>query len=1349
MNKKFLKKTLAITTSVATTLSVSGISLLAPIFVANAVTINDGDTIKTATSFDVWIVKKVGTKMFKRLILNPQVFASYGHLSWGAIKTVSSAEAAMYTESKLVRAVGDPKVYELSSAPDSDTGLKKWVNMTAAEFTAAGNDWDSIYEINAVDRDNYTVSTDITPTTVTPTPTPTPTPTTGTGVKVSLASATPVADSVAMGAQDQVFARINFLGLSNTTVSAVSITRGGLANDADLSEVQLWDGATELGSAQALNTTTHKATFSSLSWVVPAGLTKVLTVTGSIAASGTATTSTAPRLGIAAAADITVNTAVSSDSVFPIYSNAMTLAGLAIGRLDFVVRTVPGDLSPVSGSTEQEIASWTLSAVNENMNVKKIRITNIGSAGTADISNIKLKVTGVQIGSTVASLASDGSATFDLTSAPLSILSGSNKIVYAYADITKGINTSRTVRFEVTNATDVTAMGQSTGGSVTITIGSGATFTAQTGVVQTISQGTILTIALNGATSPSAQRFVRGESQVLTSAFRFSNGAGEDQRVTRLKLLLAGTGADATDVSNVTLYKYDETLGTETMIGSPTSFIGLTATFGVNTTPTLDPGLFDVLKSKNVVIHVRVDITSSATWTGDNFDINISEARVDGIQSAADIGAAVITSVDTEAPDHFASSNNGILTWAKSSSSPASQNVVPGTKDFAFGAFDLTMSREGGTMSSLTVNLCDGVCVASTAANGGTGDFTNVKLWNGTTQLGTTVAAPSSSATFNFNLVLAEDKTVTVKVTADVPTDAVAQWAATDQAGVALSATTSAPVATGSSSSASLPAASLPLTDALGNVMTALAETVTVAFQTVPSTTIILNANQATLSKVVLAAGTSGDVKVSSIKFTASSSTTLDAAGNSAADTNFGTLKLFDGATQIGSTLSAFTNVSGGDTAIFSGLSVTIPKGTSKLLELKGNVIAAPSGTFMFVGISDLTDPSDVVATGLSSNTTIYGTATSQNGNSGQITMSGAGSLLVEVDADTPLARYVTVGATAGKTGVEFSKFKFTATNEPIDLERLVVTLDTSNNQGTNTNDISNFASLQLFSGTTAVSNKDYPAGSNAASYATSTFTFSPLLRVAKGGSVVLTLKGDLNGTSNGANSTTTPRFFIVDVTGAIDGVATGITGRGVDSGVQTVVASAGTGTKNPQVSTNVNEVTVVRSKPIFALCTASNCSKATPSGSLVPGVSEVLRFRITAEGDDVIFSGASGTGGHNINFTIAQSGGKTVGNRVMNFYEVGKSAALQTITVVNATGSVDGTAGINVIYATTTIASGTYKEYYLDYDLQDYTVSGNTYRLSIANAATDISWGDGVTGDISIANITDGLPMTGGTLTK
>jgi len=135
-------------------------------------TIIDGDLIRNPNAegmaqFDIYIVKLVGDKKFKRLILSPHVFESYEHFDkngngnpWDDVVDVAQSVMDEQTTSDLVRAVGDSKVYRLTAS--GDTGTKRWMNMTATQFRAQGSDSDSIYEINATDRNAYTAGVDVT-----------------------------------------------------------------------------------------------------------------------------------------------------------------------------------------------------------------------------------------------------------------------------------------------------------------------------------------------------------------------------------------------------------------------------------------------------------------------------------------------------------------------------------------------------------------------------------------------------------------------------------------------------------------------------------------------------------------------------------------------------------------------------------------------------------------------------------------------------------------------------------------------------------------------------------------------------------------------------------------------------------------------------------------------------------------------------------------------------------------------------------------------------------------------------------------------------------------------------------
>jgi hypothetical protein len=109
--------------------------------------LNEGDIVKTIDNPDVYIIKYKNQKQYKRLILSPSVFNSYGHLKWSNLKIVSQSQLDSYTTSSLVRETTDPAIYELF--PDGDKGERRVLDTTKPYDT------DSVYEINGADRGSY------------------------------------------------------------------------------------------------------------------------------------------------------------------------------------------------------------------------------------------------------------------------------------------------------------------------------------------------------------------------------------------------------------------------------------------------------------------------------------------------------------------------------------------------------------------------------------------------------------------------------------------------------------------------------------------------------------------------------------------------------------------------------------------------------------------------------------------------------------------------------------------------------------------------------------------------------------------------------------------------------------------------------------------------------------------------------------------------------------------------------------------------------------------------------------------------------------------------------------------
>jgi len=133
-----------------------GVNISSPVSnpnIINAVDIPEGTLIRARGDIDIYIVKYVGSKKFKRLILSPSVFNNYGHLRWEDIMDVDQSIVDSFITSNLVRAVYDHKIYVLY--PSGDTGEKRWVKDYNV-LTRLGYDPDAVYEINQFDRDSYT-----------------------------------------------------------------------------------------------------------------------------------------------------------------------------------------------------------------------------------------------------------------------------------------------------------------------------------------------------------------------------------------------------------------------------------------------------------------------------------------------------------------------------------------------------------------------------------------------------------------------------------------------------------------------------------------------------------------------------------------------------------------------------------------------------------------------------------------------------------------------------------------------------------------------------------------------------------------------------------------------------------------------------------------------------------------------------------------------------------------------------------------------------------------------------------------------------------------------------------------
>jgi hypothetical protein len=468
LNAKTLQKGISAVTMFATVVCLSGVSMLAPL-TASAATIVDGDIVKTnavnsdgtpaVSSLDVYIIKTVGTKKFKRLVLNPNIFASYGHLKWENLKTISQTEIDGYTTSSLVRVDGDSKVWALTPVTGGDTGAKSWVNVTAEQFIdEANSDPDSIYTINSTDATAYSSKADITTVTQLKAFYQNGTLPVGAGdgaLQVSLASTTPEADNVPNGVGVE-FLQFNLTASDkdDVIVNSITLTAGGLGNATKIDSVALYDeDGNRINSTLKDVNSDKEANINVSGFTVKAGTTETITVKAKVEAS----TESIFNLSVKEAADISSN-AASVTGAFPVTGNSLgsvTASGLATLIVDD--DGTPSDVN--LGDEDVVISKFKITNDNnENATVSRIALKRdssiADSAADDDFENLALYSGTSKIAE--ADEITNKYVTFNITEG-IVIPKNQTKKFNVKADVIDGAG--KDINIALDNAIDVDAMG--------------------------------------------------------------------------------------------------------------------------------------------------------------------------------------------------------------------------------------------------------------------------------------------------------------------------------------------------------------------------------------------------------------------------------------------------------------------------------------------------------------------------------------------------------------------------------------------------------------------------------------------------------------------------------------------------------------------------------------------------------------------------------------------------------------------------------------------------------------------------------------------------------------------------
>lgn len=780
MSKK-LQKSISVVTSVATTLSLSGVAMLAPM-AALATDIVDGDLIRNPNAegmaqFDIYIVKIVGDKKFKRLILSPHVFESYEHFdkngngnNWDDVIDVDQATMDQYTTSDLVRVDGDTKVYRLHAEEGADTGTKYWLNMTADEFTAVF-DADSIYTINSTDVAGYTAGSDITD----PNATFPPTGVVSEGtLTVSLAADTPAATVVPENAARVPFTKINLTATGgDVVVDSLTVQRTGLvAQDGAFSSINVVDVDTnETVATDKTLSSSHEATIND-DITVESGTTKSIMLVGNMASSLDSYDGEVPTLSLVS---MTLKDDATLNATLPIEGNPMTLnstISIATVTLGTGPSNPSSDNAPKIGQTDVNFTEIKISntSSNEAVLVEQIKFTQYGSASDSDVENLDLVDSSDN--SVIATLANmtDKEAVFNFDT-PLEIGKGKNKSFMVRGDTVDGA--ARTVDMSVEKYTDILVKGKLYGFYVTPTAGSGAASSEPRidGTAHTIGEGTLKVTQA----SISASNLAEGGTQQILGAFDMVV-KGEPITISQIGWMThidlndptASSNATTSDITNLTIYDengsvvagpMDPTHKWETSDGDDA--YGVATTTDAITVP--------------VGTHTYTVKADLSTDFSANDTIQVSVTPGANITAKGDITGKSITATPSTSVSSVTQTVKAGSLYVSLDPSVTTASVVKGTNDYVFAKLVLDTTGSGEAINVTQVQ----VRVDSTTAL--TEELSNFRIFDGDTELSVTndpdsdLTNDANPATSTFSLAdtltIAKGTTKTLTIKANISRD--------------------------------------------------------------------------------------------------------------------------------------------------------------------------------------------------------------------------------------------------------------------------------------------------------------------------------------------------------------------------------------------------------------------------------------------------------------------------------------------------------------------------------------------------------------------------------------------------
>ncbi|HSR88846.1 MAG TPA: hypothetical protein VLK22_00405 [Candidatus Udaeobacter sp.] len=726
------------------------------------------------------------------------------------------------------------------------------------------------------------------------------TPVVGGSVTASLASDSPAAGNIADGSAYNNVLKLSLTASAATNITGITLTKTGLIANTNISGVSVWDSqGNRHGDVMTSLTSDNKITVSFGAYPVSvlAGSSESLLIKVNVA-----TTANSGLVGfnVAAATDIMSNGTVGGS--FPIVGNQMSIVD---GNSSLAAFSVTGQSVGGSATQPASTASGNLNIGDMQKEVAKFRFAETSGNEDVQISRLTFYIAGTVQDSDLANFsvyAPDGSLLgnggsmvnryvtvkfANLYTVPKS----TNRDLSLKVDVVNG--STRNFNVHVQNDYDMLVKGLTTGFYVLPT-----SFVDTTSTSGWFNMGSG-SLTVNKTPSSPAGNISAGASNLVLARFDVK-AVGENMELRKMGLgINQGSGSKTKLTGNVTVRDAADGTVYLTVAASTASLYAGGAQNNLSS-------YINLTANQTKTLEVVGNVDSTAT-SGVSYIVGVGNFYAKRA-STLDFADALPNSTNTSTQANQLTVNATSLTCNRDTAMGNSTRAAGSTS--VIGQYICTAgTSEDVRLSSVNINFG---LTTGMAAN----MFQNLSLWNGSTQLGTTISTvASTSNAYSFDLTVPKNGTVTLQLKALVVSGA---------SGIVTSSfgTYNFNGKDSGTSGTGNPVAGQQITVGAGNLyITAVSDATTISRIYGPELASVQ------LGKWKFAAA-NDDITLSKVTFTSGYS---NASGDATTLGTFGTLSLYDGATKLADASYVTGNV------VFTGFSASIPKDSYKVLTLKGS----------------------------------------------------------------------------------------------------------------------------------------------------------------------------------------------------------------------------------------------------------------------------------------------------------------------------------------------------------------------------------------------------------------------------